>query len=117
MAVGTAVRLLSVLSAECDELACRVEDMHRFLPDENGTSRVSSAELVTAAQDIDFVHQHLSELSRFLMLVAEMTPGDADLDFDWAASNIRLSDLRDRLRGVEASDSESRVRPGELELL
>ncbi|GGE17856.1 hypothetical protein GCM10011390_41300 [Aureimonas endophytica] len=118
MAVGTVVRLLSVLSAECDELALRVDEMHRFLPDASGKRQASDDDLITAAQDIDFVQQHLAELAQFLMLMAEWTPGDLPLDMDGPLQSIRLSDLRSRLSGDDGStDTGPKVRAGELEML
>lgn len=117
MSVGTLARLMSALSAECDELAVRVEEMHRFLSrDGAAKSRSAEADFIVAAQDIDFVQQHLVGLSEFLMVMAEMTPAAIQVDLEAPLATVRLADMRRRLAGTEDDDAPL-VRAGELELL
>lgn len=119
MAVGSLARLLSVLSAECDELAVRVDGMHHVLSGDPGKphGKAATGEFVIAAQDIDFVQQHLASLAEFLMLVAEGTPPGIMIDLEGPLHSVRLSDLRNRLSGEEFGDDAPVLRAGELELL
>ncbi|KAB0680634.1 hypothetical protein [Aureimonas leprariae] len=117
MSVGTLARLLSALSAECDELAVRVDDMHRFLTrDPSAAPRSSEVDYMVAAQDIDFIQQHLAGLSEFLMVMAEMTPDAIRVDLAAPLATVKLSDMKRRLSGTDDDDA-PQVRPGELELL
>jgi hypothetical protein len=116
MSVGTLARLLSALSAECDELAVRVDDMHRFLSrDPADDPHSAEADFIVAAQDIDFIQQHLAGLSEFLMVMAEMTPAAIQVDLEAPLATVRLADMKRRLSGMD--DDAPSVRAGELELL
>ncbi|GGD05933.1 hypothetical protein [Aureimonas glaciei] len=98
--------ILTRLSYELHALADAADEFHHLAFSDGGSSNLANADYVRATQGIDLMQQILANLSDYTGCLAMAAPEEMDLDDAQALSLISLSDLRDRLRDVPATEIE-----------
>ncbi|BBU61602.1 hypothetical protein MSC49_15370 [Methylosinus sp. C49] len=108
------VEVLSRLAAELRNAAKETDRLHCLVDGVEWSNVEEKHELIHSAQAIDSIEQTLSGLSDFVCALAELAPGDWQVNGATAARSVKLAELAARL-GDHDDDGRTDHPAGELE--